>query len=731
MSRATIIQWLVMSILGGVLLLPLLTPWIVESPWLQASQDRGFVGAHAAEQITGQSVRWLAATSQVRFPSVGAGLTIVEINLTHALIAHIPTQSVVLESEAMPALPIVLTDWRMRRYQVLFDVAPAWRWYVPLHISANSPHVDDTGRSLSVLFHQARMLPTTHSMWWLPRPQIGWIWVIAALAYTAMWRSGSPRHTSMGGTSMLVALATLGWWYSPLEFVSILPWLTVLLVLWWLWWGGARILGWVTPDQSQVPGQYLPALSALGMLGLPVFQQFVMYDGITIAPEWQYPSQPLWAALVATGGGLVGMLLAQWRRAAVLATWIRSWYMPLVLIASGLWATVPRLVGMFGRVSSDFDVWVQAANDWLVQGSCYRVSDIAADLFGYIYKYPPAYCLVFVPFAHIPNSVLIDAYRWLDVGLLLGICAAWIWWQPAPDRLWWLATVTLTLNYAPLVDTFMLAQIDVVVLASVVLLYRCIVRGRDATAGFIIAVLTSLKLYPVVFLVYWVAQQRWRALWAFGGALLGINVVAMLWLGWREYTTFFFDVIPIIGGTTAWRDNQSMYAIVARAVGDMDYLGEFVHPWLYQATTVVALGMLASIVLMQFLVPRADQTHHPVQFGALILWTAFAIPVAWPDYYVPVLLLWWALFGMLKSSTVPLWLASLIMLAYAGIAFGNAMSFVFALPVGIIETLLVSHKAYAGVLMYVVVIIVVWRMRWSLHPQWLSWWQQLRQRVTG
>ena len=120
-----------------------------------------------------------------------------------------------------------------------------------------------------------------------------------------------------------------------------------------------------------------------------------------------------------------------------------------------------------------------------------------------------------------------------------------------------------------------------------------------------------------------------------------------------------------------------------------------------------------------------------MQFGALVLWTAFAIPVAWPDYYVPVLLLWWALFGVLRSTTMPLWLASLIMLAYAGIAFGNAMSFVFALPVGIIETLLVSHKAYAGVLLYVVLLIVVGRMQWRPHPQWQAWWGQVRQRVSG
>jgi hypothetical protein len=255
-------------------------------------------------------------------------------------------------------------------------------------------------------------------------------------------------------------------------------------------------------------------------------------------------------------------------------------------------------------------------------------------------------------------------------------------------------------------------------------LYWCIRTRRDVTAGIVIALLASLKLYPVLFLGYWVGQWRWRAFWAFWVALLGINATTAVILGWREYVTFVFDVIPLIGGTTAWRDNQSMYAIVARAAGDLYQLGPFAHPWLYEATTVVAVAMGLSIALMQFRQP-APPDESPVaavQLGGLVLWSAFAIPVAWPDYFVPVLLLWWGLFAVVRERSLAPWVVALLAISFAGIAFGNAMSFIFDLDVGVIETMLVSHKAYAGVLLYVVTMVIFWQLpRGTWHPQWRAW----------
>jgi len=692
---------------------------------VRADQDRGFRGAFRLEQFAVDHARWLSADSVVMLPWLNRDQGILSLTLTHALVERMPTQTVQVSVHQRLAFVTTMTDWRPRTYRVLISMPVVASWGVPVQVHTTTALRDDAQRELGVLFQRARLQPTmtAHWAWWAP--VWGLVWMVAALFGGSVWLLAVPRP-AVG--ALLVAVCTTaclaGLWAYPLEFASFMPWLLVLLACLLVWWGIGRGLGWIPAHGQAVAGQHLPGLAGFALLGLPVFQYFITTDGITIAPQWRYPLVTVWVALALLAGAVISVRWARQRGRSDVAFRVVHWYAPGVLAVTGLWATMPRAQSMFGRVSSDFNVWVIAATDWLTRGSCYVVGDIAADLFGYIYKYPPTYCLVFVPLSGIPTATLIDAYRVLDLVLIALIGWWWVRMQPVAHCPWWWLTVAITLNYAPLVDTLMLAQIDVVVWACVLCLYWCIRTQRDVTAGIVIALLASLKLYPVLFLGYWIGQWRWRAWWAFWGALLGINATTALLLGWREYVTFVFDVIPLIGGTTAWRDNQSIYAIVARAAGDLSQLGPFVHPWLYEATTVVALAMGLSIALMQFRrpAPQDDTAVAAVQLGGLVLWCAFAIPVAWPDYFVPVLLLWWGLFAVVRERLLAPWLVALFVVSFAGIAFGNAMSFVYDLDVGVLETLLVSHKAYAGVLLYVVTMVIFWQLpQGTWHPQWRAW----------
>jgi hypothetical protein len=692
---------------------------------VRADQDRGFRGAFRLEEYAGGQARWLSPRSEVLLPWLNRTQGILSLTLTHALVERIPAQTVQVAIAERVVLTTTVTDWRPRTYRVLVQMPVVASWGVPVQVHTAASLRDDAQRALGVLFQRARLQPTVTANWTWWVPVWGLVWLCGALLWALLWLLAVPRPVVGALVVAIFTTACLaGLWAYPLEFASFLSWLLVLLACLLGWWGIGRALGWIPAHGQAIAGHHVPALAALALLGLPVFQYFITTDGITIAPQWRYPLTTVWVALALLAGAVIGALWAQRRGHAAVATWVTHWCAPAVLAVTGLWATIPRASSMFGRVSSDFNVWVIAATDWLERGSCYVVGDIAADLFGYIYKYPPTYCLVFVPLSGIHTDTLIDAYRVLDVVLIGLIGWWWVHLQPVAQRPWWWLVVAMTLNYAPLVDTLMLAQIDVVVWACIVGLYWCIRTRRDVTAGIVIALLASLKLYPVLFLGYWVGQWRWRAFWAFWVALLGINATTAVILGWREYVTFVFDVIPLIGGTTAWRDNQSMYAIVARAAGDLYQLGPFAHPWLYEATTVVAVAMGLSIALMQFRQP-APPDESPVaavQLGGLVLWSAFAIPVAWPDYFVPVLLLWWGLFAVVRERSLAPWVVALLAISFAGIAFGNAMSFIFDLDVGVIETMLVSHKAYAGVLLYVVTMVIFWQLpRGTWHPQWRAW----------
>ncbi|HEY2523612.1 MAG TPA: glycosyltransferase family 87 protein [Candidatus Binataceae bacterium] len=98
--------------------------------------------------------------------------------------------------------------------------------------------------------------------------------------------------------------------------------------------------------------------------------------------------------------------------------------------------------------------------------------------------------------------------------------------------------IALALIYPPLIDLFMTAQSQVLVILGLALSVRWLARGRDGLAGLMLAALTLMRGYPGLLGFYLLFTRRWRAL-AFmaAGGILGIAVSAAA-MGWNEILDF-------------------------------------------------------------------------------------------------------------------------------------------------------------------------------------------------
>ena len=661
------------------------------------------------EQIAGRTMRWSAPQASVTFPAMRTGFHVAELWLLNGRPNGTPAQLVTVTG-ATPALRIAVEGWQMRRYAVLWH-APAYAWGDDVTLTVANAVLTAEQRQVGVLLAQLRTTPTMIASVWqsyvafiLALTALTlWLWLSLLDVQRTVFRVGLPL--------LLVSALAVALVLRPVETLPWLQWPLVCLLAAVAWQGWVRLMSWVTvtpQGRLGVTGHVIPLLMGSAWLVMPWLQHAVMAAGIYVRGFAVYPFALLWWCTLALAvlGGL--SLVARWRQ------WhwwesVSQWSVAAVCSVATIRYLMSSWQALHHVGSADFDVWVIAARRWVATGSFYDVPQIAGDVFGYVYKYPPLYGMLFIPLAGYNEMDLLRIYRVIDIGLL--VCTAMIWLHIIKPRQWgwWLGALCICVNLNPVLETLKYGQIDIVVVWLCSIIYWCLYHEHDDVAGWLVALLISIKMYPAVFLIWFVLKRRWYAVrgTVVGGIIL--NLVTMAVVGWQEYYTFVFAVLPIIGGTTAYIENQTIAAFVARLVAPSYPLAPFADTIVAPVTTLVSLVVL---VLLFVVAAKPVPPRHPVyalQFGIVVMMTALAIPVAWIGYQVPLWLVFIAVLWYAVPRTMIWWQATLLAGSFAFIGFGNFLSFVFAVDVGWLTVITDSYKLYGMIVLTALLCVWVWQ----------------------
>lgn len=246
--------------------------------------------------------------------------------------------------------------------------------------------------------------------------------------------------------------------------------------------------------------------------------------------------------------------------------------------------------------------------------------------------------------------------------------------------------IALALIYPPLIDLFLTAQSQVLVILGLALSVRCLARGRDGFAGLILAALALVRGYPCLMGLYLLITRKWRALafMAAGGAI-GLAACAAL-MGWRVIVDFPLGLAAAGGDRAlfklAW--NTAPASFVWRVClylngWNLSPAGDrFAH----------ALGYAASLVFMALTLKatlkRGSAPDRDWRLFALWVVTSIEVlPVSWLNYntllFVPFALIASAAVGN-RVSERTIWAA---MLSYflSVFAFGGLLFLDPRLPV--------------------------------------------------
>lgn len=667
------------------------------------------------EPIAGRMMRWSEPTATVTLPALRAGWHVAEFWLLNGRPNGTPAQ-VVTVAGATPAVAITVEGWQLRRYAMLWH-APAHTWGADVTLTVATAIQTVEQRHVGVLLAQWRSTPTVRASVW--QSYVGLVLVLTALAVWVWLGLLDVRHARyrVGVPVLVVGALAVALVLHPATTLPWVQWPLVCVLTALAWQGWVRQMGWVrvTPQgQLVVPGQLLPLLMGSAWLVMPWLQQAVMAAGIYVRGFAVYPFPLLgWST-----GALVALAIMQrvahWRQ---WSQWpqLSQWGVVLVCGVSTLVYLTQSWYALQHVGSADFDVWVIAARRWLATGSFYDVPQIAGDVFGYVYKYPPLYGMVFIPLAGYAEMELLRIYRVIDVVLLVWTAVIWLHIIKPRQWGWWLGALLISVNLNPVLETLKYGQIDVVVLWLCSIIYWCLYYDYDDIAGWLVAFLISIKMYPALFFIWFLLKRRWYAV---RGTIIGgivLNLLAMAVVGWHEYYTFVFAVLPIIGGTTAYVENQTIAAFVARLVAPSYPLAPFTDPLWAPLTTLISLMVLVGLCVVAAKTVPVRHPAYALQYGLVVMMTALAIPVAWIGYQVP---LWLVLIVVLwygAPRPVVWWQATVLAGSFAFIGFGNFLSFVFAVDVGWLTVLIDSYKLYGMLGLTLLMCVWVWQTAADSH----------------
>ncbi|GEC05392.1 hypothetical protein SSP24_30470 [Streptomyces spinoverrucosus] len=279
-------------------------------------------------------------------------------------------------------------------------------------------------------------------------------------------------------------------------------------------------------------------------------------------------------------------------------------------------ATVPLLRDWF-----DLRVYHGTIHSWIDDGG--RIYDYRVPGTMYGFTYPPFAAVAMLPMA------LVGMQAAIVIALLLNLAALAVSLRVLTGRAWrrhgWygcaLAACALAL-YEPLRDTFSFGQVNVLLLALVLVDAWLLATGRGRWAGIGIGLAAAIKLTPALFIGLLLLGRRWRAATVATGVAAGATGLAAVVTpeASRFYWTHaMWDTTRV--GRLDYVSNQSLQGILARldiesravwAVTVLLVLGV----WAWRARKAVAAGdwyaAFALTGLTACLVSPITWVHHLV-----------------------------------------------------------------------------------------------------------------------
>jgi alpha-1,2-mannosyltransferase len=311
----------------------------------------------------------------------------------------------------------------------------------------------------------------------------------------------------------------------------------------------------------------------------------------------------------------------------------------VILVAVPVLALVVGLIGwqLDWHLGVDSAVYRAGAVTLLRGEPLYDANTLTSEPFWALlpFTYPPTAALLFVPLAALPLEVawgVLTAISMLSMALVIRVAIGSLP-RPADDGpRWWASPARATLVFSivflglePVWRTIFLGQINLILMAMVVLDMLVICARGSRWGGVLVGVAAAVKLLPLVFIGHlFITGKRKEALRALGvfAALQGV----MFFISPHDASRYWTFTLPDTGriGPIHWAGNQSLNGLMNR-ITDL-------APWASNAA--LGISALLAIPALWLMLKFHRRGQNLAALLVTAFWVLLASPVSWSHHWV-------------------------------------------------------------------------------------------------
>lgn len=266
--------------------------------------------------------------------------------------------------------------------------------------------------------------------------------------------------------------------------------------------------------------------------------------------------------------------------------------------------------------------------------------------------HPPSSVLLAIPLAWFgfPTAFLL----WNLLSLSCVALSLWIIIRQlgVPATIWSVfPAISLLMVYTPLWDQVRMGQFSATLLLLLTGTWAALRSGGSILAGTLLALATSVKLFPGLLFLYLLFQRRWRALAVGLVVLNAITGLTASILGWESYRSYVTQVLPVAQWYRVLWGNLSLSGFWSRLFESIpSFAGTLVHARpLIESPSLFWIAMAASAVIILASLASVSTGRHSREtfdlgYACAVIAMLLLSPVTWPHSLVmlilPFLILW-------------------------------------------------------------------------------------------
>jgi alpha-1,2-mannosyltransferase len=270
------------------------------------------------------------------------------------------------------------------------------------------------------------------------------------------------------------------------------------------------------------------------------------------------------------------------------------------------------------------------------------------------YIYPPLFAVTLIPIAALPLALAGRLWILLIHGAFLASLLVLFAVQPRLSRTAKVTIAVLFYLFLPLYLTLKFQQVAALWLLLLLAVLWAYQRRRPFWVGVFYALAASLKVIPVLLILFFLRKREFRiSAWCLG-ILAAITAGELLLVS--DAIGYATRVLPTIGLGTSSRDNASVNGLLSRVIEIFPQAtGPLPAKLVVNALVLAAIGVFLAFTLKAIVPGASTPEHRQLEFALFISVLPIISSVSWQHHLVTLLLPIGLLLGHFYRQRTPPW----------------------------------------------------------------------------